>query len=135
MKKFGYFFVLALLLCRVSEARTIKVGKSGHYTSIQKAIDAAVPGDSIWVEKAIYHERNILINKSIVLVGSDFPVLDGDGKFEIISVKANRVVVKGFKLMHSGISSMEDIAGIKIYNVRDVIISGNIFWKVSAEFN
>jgi nitrous oxidase accessory protein len=79
------------------------------------------------VEKAIYHERNILINKSIVLVGSDFPVLDGDGKFEIISVKANRVVVKGFKLMHSGISSMEDIAGIKIYNVRDVIISGNIF--------
>ena len=127
MKKFGYFFVLTLVLCMESEARTIKVGKSGHYTSIQKAIDAAVPGDSIWVEKAIYHERNILINKSIVLVGSDFPVLDGDGKFEIISVKANRVVVKGFKLMHSGISSMEDIAGIKIYNVRDVIISGNIF--------
>jgi hypothetical protein len=42
MKKFGYFFVLTLVLCMESEARTIKVGKSGHYTSIQKALDAAV---------------------------------------------------------------------------------------------
>lgn len=127
MKKIGYFFVLALLFCNVSEARTIKVGKNGHYSSIQKAIDAAVSGDTVWVEKGVYHEKNLLINKSISLIGNGFPILDGDGKFEIISVKANRVVVKGFKIMHSGISSMEDIAGIKIYNVRDVIVSGNVF--------
>jgi nitrous oxidase accessory protein len=127
MKKIGYFFVLALLLCKVSEARTIKVGKNGQFSSIQKAIDAAVSGDTVWVEKGVYHEKNLLINKSIILIGSEFPVLDGEDKFEIISVKANRVTVKGFKLKHSGISSMEDIAGIKIYNVRDVIISGNVF--------
>src|SRR6478735_742310 len=127
MKKIGYFFVLALLLWKVSEAKTIKVGKTGHYTSIQKAIDAAVSGDTVWVEKGIYHEKNLVINKSISFIGNDFPILDGDGKFEIISVKANRVIVKGFKIIHSGISSMVDIAGIKIYNVRDVIISGNVF--------
>jgi len=127
MKKFGYFFVLALLLCKVSEARTIRVGKNGQYSSIQKAVDAAVAGDTVWVEKGVYREKNLLINKSIILIGSGFPVLDGEDKFEIISVKANRVVVKGFKIIHSGISSMEDIAGIKIYNVRDVIISGNVF--------
>jgi len=36
------------------------------------------------------------------------------------------VKISGFKFIHSGVSSMEDIAGIKIYNRRDVVIEGNI---------
>ena len=46
--------------------------------------------------------------------------------YEIISIKANKVIVKGFKLVHSGVSSIEDIAAIKIYGCRDVTICDNI---------
>jgi hypothetical protein len=57
MKKIGYFFVLALLLCKVSEARTIKVGKIRHISSIQKAIDAAVSGDTYGLKRSLSREK------------------------------------------------------------------------------
>ncbi|MEO6187773.1 MAG: nitrous oxide reductase family maturation protein NosD, partial [Ginsengibacter sp.] len=53
-------------------------------------------------------------------------VLDGEKKYQIISVRANGVTVEGFKLIHSGISSLDDISGIKIYERRDVTIRNNI---------
>jgi len=52
-------------------------------------------------------------------------VLDGELKYENISIKAAGVLVQGFKVIRSGISSIEDFAGIKIYNTRDVVIKGN----------
>ena len=60
------------------------------------------------------------------LIGINYPVLDGEKKYEIISIKANGVVVDGFKIMHSGISSLEDLSGIKIYDSRNVVIRNNI---------
>lgn len=86
----------------------------------------AVDGDTVLVEAGHYHEKNLLINTSIFLIGMNHPVLDGDHTYEIISIKANGVLVDGFKIVHSGISSIEDYAGIKIYNCRDVVIRNNI---------
>ena len=86
----------------------------------------AVNGDSLLVDAGQYHEKNIVIDKTIYLIGINHPVLDGDNKYEVISIKANGVVVDGFKIMHSGISSIEDYAGIKIYSSRDVVIRNNI---------
>lgn len=86
----------------------------------------AADGDTILVSRGHYHEQNILVNKSIALIGINHPVLDGDNKFEIISIKANAVTVEGFKLINSGVSSIEDFAGIKVYNGRDAVIRNNI---------
>ncbi len=121
-------FILVILFygCFSSEARIIKVGKHHLFQSVQKAINVAATGDTVMVNEGIYHEKNILVDKSITLVGQNYPILDGEYQYEIISVKARNVVVKGFKLLHSGVSSLEDIAGIKIYNCRDVLITGNI---------
>ncbi|HEY2347758.1 MAG TPA: nitrous oxide reductase family maturation protein NosD [Puia sp.] len=107
-------------------AKMLRAGKHQLYSSIQQAIHSANPGDTVWVEPGLYREKNIIINKSIILIGDQYPVLDGEHQFEIISVKADHVVVKGFRLVHSGVSSIIDIAGIKIYNSRDVRISDNI---------
>lgn len=104
----------------------IKAGRHQQYAVIQQAINTAAAGDTVWVEAGVYHEKNLIINRPIVFIGDRFPVLDGEYKYEIISVKANDVTVKGFKLIHSGVSSMEDIAGIKIYNTHNVIIFENI---------
>jgi nitrous oxidase accessory protein len=102
------------------------VAKNGPVNSIQKAISTAKNGDTILVEPGMYKEKNIVIDKSIVLIGNHYPVLDGEHTSEIISVKANNVTINGFKLIHSGVSSLVDIAGIKIYSARFVTITNNI---------
>ncbi|MEP7257776.1 MAG: nitrous oxide reductase family maturation protein NosD [Flavitalea sp.] len=115
-----------LLVFFTCQGRVLKVGKGQPFESIQQALNATDNGDTVWVDAGIYHEKNIVVNKSITLLGNNFPELDGDHRYEIVSVKANGVTIKGFKLVHTGVSSMEDIAGIKIYNCRDVTIEGNI---------
>jgi nitrous oxidase accessory protein len=107
-------------------AKTIHIGKQQTIKTIQQGLIIAVNGDTVLVDAGHYHEKNIIINKSVFLIGNDYPVLDGDNKYEIISIKANGVLVDGFKVIHSGISSIEDYAGIKIYSSRDVVIRNNI---------
>ncbi len=109
----------------VTHAKTWYVGNHQFYKTISAAVQAAANGDTIFVEAGLYHEKNLVLNKKIVLKGIGLPVLDGENKYEIISVKANGVIVDGFTIMHSGVSSMEDIAGIKIYDCREVVIENN----------
>lgn len=125
MKKILFISVFVFFVSGLN-AKTIRIGKKQTVTTIQQALLLAANGDSLVVEYGIYHEKNLIINKSIFLIGINHPVLDGDKKYEIISVKANGVVVDGFAISHSGISSIEDFAGIKIYSCRDVVIRNNI---------
>ncbi len=96
------------------------------HSSIQQVIDRSSDGDTIWVPAGTYHERNLLINKAITLKGIDHPTLDGESKYEIISIKSNHVTIDGFKIIHSGRGTLEDPAGIKIYDGRNVTIINNI---------
>ncbi|MBS1598869.1 MAG: nitrous oxide reductase family maturation protein NosD [Bacteroidetes bacterium] len=126
MRKKIFISACFFFACIAVSARVIKAGKHQAYPSIQQAIDASVPGDTVWVEAGVYREKNIVIKKSIFLSGDHYPVLDGEHHYEILSVKAPNVTIKGFKLMNSGISSLEDIAGLKIYNVSGVVVDSNI---------
>lgn len=118
---------LLLLVQAVVYGNEILVGPSRHITSVKSALNSAMHGDTIRVDKGIYLEKNLVIDKKVVLLGEGYPVLDGEYKYEIVSVKADGVVIKGFRLIHSGISSIVDIAAIKIYTCRDVTIANNIF--------
>lgn len=120
-----YILFCVALTCTAT-AHTIQVGSRRTITTVQQAIQMAAAGDTVLVDAGIYHEKNLVINKTIYLIGINHPVLDGEHKYEIISVKAPGVVVDGFKITHSGVSSIEDFAGIKIYNTRDVVIKNNI---------
>ena len=119
------FFILSFFFYCTAIAKTIPVGASHKYKTITAGINAAADGDTVIVEAGYYKEQNLVIKKSIVLKGINYPVLDGEKKYEIISIKANGVVVDGFKIIHSGISSLEDLSGIKIYDSRDVVIKNN----------
>ncbi|MEO6453633.1 MAG: hypothetical protein ABIN97_06180, partial [Ginsengibacter sp.] len=126
----NHLAILFILLCcfsiKKTLGKTITVGKSRQINSIKAALTLATNGDTVLVETGIYHEGNIIINSSIVLKGINNPVLDGENKYEIISIKNNGVVVDGFKLQHAGRSEIQDIAGIKIYNSRNVSVINNI---------
>ena len=84
-------------------ARTLTVGPSQPYTSIQMALDAALPGATITVMPGTYAER-LVITKSIKLQGNQ-AVLDGlagglDGRFLGIDVKADDVEMTGFTIQN-----------------------------------
>ena len=115
-------FVLPLLK---SEAKTIRVGSSEAVTQISKAILLAYDGDTVLVGAGIYREGNIFLEKSLVLIGENYPVLDGEHKFEILTIRANQVVIVGFKFINTGVASIHDLAAIKILQSHQVIIRGN----------
>src|SRR6476619_3151742 len=103
--------LITLLLHHQLYATTYIVGKQKLFSSIKQALQQCKNGDTILVEKGgLYKEQNIIIDKSIVLKGLQRPVLDVEHKYEIISVKADNVVVDGFHLQHSGRSNVDDIA-------------------------
>lgn len=120
--------LIAILCCITlqSNAGIIKVGKQQQYKTITSAIAVATTGDSVLVEEGVYYEKNLIINKSIVLKGINRPVIDAEKKYENISIKADNVTVEGFLFQHTGVSSIVDYAAIKIYNSRNIVILDNI---------
>ena len=115
-----------LILKQEAFAASIYAGTKRLHKTVSAAVQAASAGDTVYVDSGHYREKTLLIDKSIVLIGSGLPVLDGESKYQIISVTADRVTIQGFKLIHSGISSMDDLSGIKIYDSDHVIIRNNI---------
>ena len=108
------------------QAKVIEVGPNKSIKSIKRAIVLAKSGDTVLVQKGIYKEGNIIINKKIVFIGKNYPILDGQKKYEVLSIKADGVIVKGFKVIKSGYATLEDPCGIKVYNKKNVIIQNNI---------
>lgn len=123
MKKLFYIF---LLLSSFVQAKVIEVGSNKSIKSIKKAISLAKTGDTVLVQKGVYKEGNIIINKRIVFIGKNYPILDGQKKYEVLSIKADGVIVKGFKVIRSGYATLEDPCGIKVYNKKNVVIQNNI---------
>lgn len=124
-------YLLTIVLCFLQSAhclnaRTIHVGKEHPVKTIQAAIQLAQTGDTILVFPGHYKEKNIVIGKTIYLIGKGRPVIDGEYKYENISIKAPSVLVEGFRVIRSGVSSIEDFAGIKIYDQSFVVIRDNI---------
>ena len=121
----------------MASAKTIPVGAAKKYVSITAALMVAETGDTILVDAGIYKEKNLVIRKRVVLKGINYPVLDGEKKYQVISVRADGVVIDGFSIKHSGVSSLEDLSGIKVFSSRNVIIKNNrledTFFGIYAE--
>lgn len=116
--------VFSLLISTVN-AKTIPVGNQFQCKKIKQALKIAVDGDTIVVHSGMYKEGNILINKRIVFLGKNQPILDGQRQFEVVSINADSVVVKGFKIINSGYASLDDPCGIKVYDKSFVRIENN----------
>ncbi|MCD6448046.1 MAG: right-handed parallel beta-helix repeat-containing protein, partial [Thermoplasmata archaeon] len=107
------------------------VGGSGpnNYTKIQDAIDDASDGDKIVVYPKVYKE-NVVINKSLTLIGLNFPIIDACGKGDAMNITANNCYIKGFNI--TGVKeNATNHAGIKICSSENVIMN-NIIWKCES---
>ncbi len=111
-----------------TEAQTRRiVGKGQVYQSVKVAISAADAGDTIVVKSGHYKEGNILIEKPLTIIGENFPVLDGENKYEILTIRSSHVTVRGLKFLDTGTSGMEDLAAVKVNSGKRIRISGNKF--------
>lgn len=119
-------FILFLFLSSFVFANTIVVGKDQLVTSLKKGIELAKEGDTILLNKGVYKEGNIIIDKSIRLIGVNEPILDGENKYEILTVSGERILVKGIHFRNSGYSSMNDYASISLIDASYCIIENNL---------
>ena len=121
-----YFLIIFLLFSLSLKATTIHVGKKHEVKSVKKGIALAKDGDTLIVHGGLYKEGNIKIDKRIVFLGKDLPVLDGEKKHEVLSIHADSVVVDGFKVIRSAYATITDPCGIKVYNKSHVLIQNNV---------
>ena len=117
---------MTLIFWVESFGHIIHVGPLHKVKSIRTAIRIANNGDTILVAAGIYKEGNLIISKQLTLIGDKYPIIDGQNKFEVFSIKESKVVIDGFKIYHSGTSNLDDYAGIKVYDSREVAIQNNI---------
>ena len=107
------------------QAATLHVGSIHTYRSIKSAIYDAQSGDSIVVHGGLYKEGNIYIDKSLFLLGENMPIIDGQKKVEVLTIKADSVTIKGFRIQYSGVSTLDDLGGIKVKESNHVLITEN----------
>jgi len=106
-----------------TEPATITV--PDDYLTIQEAINAANPGDTIYVKSGIYNE-NIVVNKTIQLVGEQIntTIIDGNGLETVVYVKADNVSITGFTIKNSNFTY--PYSGVYLESVTNCNISGNL---------
>jgi len=129
MKFLIFILIAGAFFCSNSSlGNTLVVGELLEYQSIKSAIVDAAAGDTIIVKSGFYKEGNIAINKPITFIGENFPIIDGDWRFEVITIKCSNVSITGFKIQHSGFATLDDPGGIKIMNAANISIVGNILY-------
>jgi len=122
-----YFLTIIFITAHFSSfGNTIIVGPDQPIRSVKKAIAAAKEKDTILVKAGWYREGSITITKSLILIGENNTILDGEKKYEILLISANNVVVKGIQFLNSGYSAMNDFASIKLVDCSNVLIENNI---------
>ena len=115
----------ALLICSFAiftgiSAKTIAVctEKSCTYKSISAALKVANDGDIILVGGGFYYEGNLIINKSVSLISDENAVLDGEMKYEILTITAPNVIIKGFCFQNTGRTPGQTFSPKTLINLR-----------------
>ncbi|MGE5106764.1 MAG: nitrous oxide reductase family maturation protein NosD [Sphingobacteriales bacterium] len=123
-KAMQYLFVILFLFpALIGNAKIITAGTNN--ITIKKAIELAKDGDTVLIQKGIYKEGNIIIQKSITVIGQNNPVLEGENKYEIFTVSGRNITIKGISFQNSGYSAMNDFASIKIIDATNVTVENN----------
>jgi len=110
---------------RIEKINIVTIGSPGY---IQDLIDNASDGDIIYIPSGIYYE-NIVINKSISLIGEDKNITIIDGKYfnNVVYISADKVTISGFKIQNSGIGWAERYSGIIVASDHNFIKENIIF--------
>ncbi len=133
--RFLVFFLFYTTFSAFSQTHTLEVCSSCNYKSIQKAIDASKDGDTISVKKGLYKETKIFVDKSIHLIGRNFPTIDAENKTDsVFAIKAENFSISGFKFINVGMSYTKEIAAVFVSESKNFVIKNNILENVFYGF-
>lgn len=106
-------------------SKEIIVDQNGEIATLTSAIAMAENGDRILIKPGIYREGEIIIDKSVTIAGEDFPVFDGEDKYQVLRITADHVTIRGLDVRNCGVSFIDDNAGINVAEADSCIIEGN----------
>lgn len=95
------------------------------YASIEAAVAAAADGDTIHVQGGHY-DGEVLIDKSLRLVGTDNPVIDANGEGTVVRIEAPDVLLQGFTIQNTGRSFDKEDSGVYVEGERVHVIGNRI---------
>lgn len=106
-----------------------------NYTTIQAAVYAANPGDTIMVRNGTYYE-NVEVNQTVRLIGEDMPIILGRSLgfwgYPVFRARADNVTISGFIIQHESQDEMDH--GIEIGfggNISGNVIRNNTYGIVT----
>lgn len=113
--------ILFLFLAATLQARTIPVTPG----KLKPALAAAQPGDTLLLQAGLYREGSLLVSKPLTLIGQGNVVLDGEKKYEILTLSSSRITVKNLQFLNAGYSALNDFAAIKVIDASAVLLENN----------
>lgn len=133
--KFLLFFLITAFHLQAGE---IVVCKTCEVTSVKEAVERAVDGDIIRVKRGTYKEFDItILNKSIRIIGEDFPVIDAGMNGTAFIVQADNFSIEGLKIINIGKSHIKDFAAILISHSNNFEVKNNrlenVFFGILVE--
>jgi nitrous oxidase accessory protein len=115
-----------LILPRSSRSQdTVVVSPNG--VSLVAALKSVRSGGVVVITPGHYRVHDAVVQRPVSIIGKDFPVLDAEGKGEILKVTAADVTIQGLALTGTGVSYTQDRAAIRVTNVGNCRIIGNRF--------
>ncbi len=118
-------FVMALLIgASVLALAHARASAADTPPSLQERIAAAAPGDTVVVDGGVFREQ-VVIDKPLSLVGRNWPVIDGGGQGDVVTIAADDVTVTGFVIRGTSHSLSQEPAAVKADGVDRVVIKNN----------
>lgn len=104
----------------------IKVCPNCEVNSLDEAVDKINPGGTIRIQGGHYNDVHLMVRKPMKLLGEGEVILDGSGKYQVITVvKADNVEIQNLKIQNTGVSFTEELAGIRVIESQNCKVIGN----------
>lgn len=126
MKKTIAFAFICIIVCLLpAQPASDQAADVKSNGILQQQIASAAPYDTIIIDGGVFSEYNVVIDKPLVVIGKNQPVLDIDYKGEGFIVLSDSVTIQGWVIRHSKPSDLHENAAIRLTEVKHVQVLNN----------